>query len=74
MDQPMKITNTEKRIAQLHATVFENVFNVANENATSSRRTDLSYEQRSTLRVMAVFAMIIACEYRHVANREGMDE
>jgi hypothetical protein len=56
-------TDEEKRSAKLHATVWENAFNVATENA--GRRTDID---QGTMKTLGVFALIMAGEYRKIAN------
>lgn len=59
----MKLSDQERSDAMLHATVWENVFNVAGENAV--RRNDID---RNLLRNLSIFALIIAGEYRKIAN------
>lgn len=59
-----KLTDEEKRTAQLHATVWENAFHTANENA--SRRTDID---QNAMRTFATIALLIGSEYRKIVSK-----
>lgn len=64
-----KATDEQRADARLHATVWENVFHTAQENA--NRRTDLD---RPTMTALATFALMVGGEYRRVANSGNYDE
>ena len=62
-------TDSERQTARLHATVWENVFNAASENA--GRRTDID---QGVMRTLATFALIVGGEYRTIANGREIDD
>lgn len=64
-----KPTDDERQSARLHATVWERTFNVATENA--GRRTDID---SGVMKTLGVFALILAGEYRKIANGSEIDD
>lgn len=58
-----KPTAEQRADAKMHATVWENVFHTALENA--QRRTDLDH---NVMKALGTFALMVGGEYRKIGN------